>query len=152
MKKPSFSSDNDLFRNNPLGPKCRCDHILEGFRWHELSILKASHLPSKPGVYVIRVIKRGESLIKVKLRLDEIILQAGWDKLNRYVASRLVRIFRIKYCPLIYLGSTDNIKLRFKDLAGRRHTAFFPILALMLSKWRLDYGFKMVSSKKRQSG
>lgn len=97
---------------------------------------------------MIRVIKRGESLIKVKLRLDEIILQAGWDELSRHVASRLVRIFRIKDCPLIYLGSTDNIKLRFKDLAGRRHTVFFPILTLMLSKWRLDYGFKMVSSKK----
>lgn len=32
MKKPSFSSDNNLFRSNPLEPKCRCSHILEGFR------------------------------------------------------------------------------------------------------------------------
>ena len=105
-------------------------------------------LPRKPGVYATRVIERGGGLINARLKLEEIVLQTGWDELTRYVASRLARIFRIRDCLLIYIGSADNIKSRFKDLAGRRHTAFFPILALLLSKWKLDYGFKTVSSKK----
>ncbi len=142
------SSSNNLFRNKPLGPECKCDYIFEGFYWHELPTLKASQLPGRPGVYVIRVIERGGDLINTKLKLEEIVYQTNWDELIKYVTSRLVRVLRIRYCSLIYIGSTDNIKLRFKDLAGRRHTAFFPILALLLNKWKLDYGFKIVSTKK----
>ncbi len=146
INKPSLSSHN-LFRNKPIGPKCECDQILKGFRWHELSTLKSSQLPREPGVYIIRVIEKGEDLINAKLKLKEIVLQSGWDELIRYVTNRLTRLFRIRNCPLIYIGSTGNIRSRFKDLAGRRHTAFFPILALLLSGWKLDYGFRIVASK-----
>lgn len=64
-----------------------------------------------------------------------------------YVYPRLERLYRIKSCPVIYIGSTDNIQSRYRDLAGRRHTVFFSILALLLGGWRLDYGFKTTSSK-----
>ena len=139
---------SSMFRDKPLGPKCICDDILKDFLWHELSALRASDLPNKPGVYVIRVIDRGEDLVNAKLKLSKIVMDTGWNELIKYVESRLVRLLRIKSCPLIYIGSTDSIKSRFKDLAGIRHTAFFPILALLLSRWRLDYGFKTASSKK----
>ena len=144
----SSSFNNNLFRNKPLGSECKCDHLFKGFHWHELPTLKASQLPKKPGVYTIRVIERGEDLINTKLKLEEIVLQTEWSELTRYVTRRLTRISHIRDCPLIYIGSTDNIKSRFMDLAGRRHTAFFPVLALLLSKWKLDYGFKTVSSRK----
>ncbi len=136
-----------LFRDKPLGPRCRCDYIFEGFYWHELATLKASHLPRKPGVYVIRVIEKRDEPINARRNLEEIILRSSWDELIQYVSNRLARLLRIGDCPLLYIGSTDSIKSRFKDLAGVRHTAFFPILALLLSNWRLDYGFKTVSTK-----
>lgn len=135
------------FRESPLGVKCKCDPVFHGFLWHELSTLGASDLPKKPGVYVIRIIERGDDPMRAKYLLEDIILKTRWSELIKYVGNRLIRILQIRDCPVIYIGSTESIRSRYKDLAGRRHTAFFPILALLLSGWKLDYGFKIVSSK-----
>lgn len=136
------------FRKSPLGVRCKCDSLFHDFLWHELSTLRAHNLPGVPGVYVIRVIEKGEDMEEAKRQLEDIILKASWKELIEYVNSRLRRVLRIRDCPVIYIGSTGNLRSRYKDLAGIRHTAFFPILALLLSRWNLDYGFKIASSKK----
>ncbi|MHA1594593.1 MAG: DUF7664 domain-containing protein [Candidatus Baldrarchaeia archaeon] len=136
------------FRETPLGVNCKCDTLFCGFLWHELSTLKAHDLPKEPGVYVIRIIKKGEETEKAKHKLEDVISKTNWKELISYVNSRLNRITRIENCPVIYIGSTSDIRTRYRDLAGIRHTAFFPILALLLCGWELDYGFKTVPSKK----
>ena|GEM_PF-2755994 len=55
--------------------------------------------------------------------------------------------FKFANCPILYIGSAPkSVRVRFKDLSGIRHTAFFPILALMLGGWKLQYGFLTVKS------
>ena len=88
--------------------------------------------------------------------LNDVLGKTGWHEFLRYVNSRLNRLRRIGDCPVIYIGSTSglrsegsatsSIRSRYVDLAGRRHTAFFPILALLLAGWRLDYGFLTVNT------
>jgi len=137
------------FRETPLGMNCKCDPVFHGFLWHELSTLRATDLPKKPGVYAIRIIEKGDDPIKVKYRLENVILKTGWNELIKYVGNRLIRVLQIRDCPVIYIGSTESIRSRYKELAGRRHTAFFPILALLLNGWKLDYGFKTALSENK---
>ena len=78
----------------------------------------------------------------------EIIHRTGWRELSSYVSRRLRRLSRVSECPVIYIGSTNNLRVRFRDLAGVRHTVFFPITALLLGGWRLDYGFVVTQSSR----
>ena len=144
-----------MFRDKPLGPKCMCDYLFNGFRWGELVGIRARDLPNEPGVYVIRVIERGLNVESTISYLNDVLGRTKWYEFLRYVNSRLNRLRRIGDCPVIYIGSTSglrgvgaksSIRSRYVDLAGRRHTAFFPILALLLAGWRLDYGFKTTNS------
>jgi len=145
-----------MFRSRPLGLKCECDYLFEGFKWGELVSIKVRDLPNEPGVYVIRVIERGLSVEDTIRELNDMLGRTGWYEFLRYVDSRLNRLWRIGDCPVIYIGSTSglrsegsatsSIRSRYVDLAGRRHTAFFSILALLLAGWRLDYGFLTVNT------
>ena len=38
---------------------CRCDEVFQEFTWNDLSSLGLKALPSNPGVYALRYIKRG---------------------------------------------------------------------------------------------
>ncbi len=135
------------YRRSPSGASCVCDWLFKDMIWQELVMVKLSSLPRKPGVYVIRVVEKGKDVDTLIQEFRNTILGTGWLELIDYVYSRLERLYRIRGCPVIYIGSTDNIQSRYKDLAGRRHTAFFPILALLLGGWRLDYGYKTVTTK-----
>ncbi len=146
---PNKSLRHSIFRRRPLGKECICDQLFQGFLWSELSSLKSSRLPGKPGVYVVRVIERDVECLKERLKLlEELILETGWRELIGYVKPRLERVLKIGDCPVVYIGSSGNLQSRLQDLAGKCHTAFYSILVLLVSKWRLDYGFKTLPSKK----
>jgi len=144
-------------RNGPPGSKCKCDPLFEGFEWYELTSIRAKDLPSRPGVYIIRVVERGCSVREAIKYFNEILGRTEWKEFLKYVDSRLERLRRISACPVIYIGSTtglkggksSSIRTRYKDLAGRRHTVFFPILALLLAKWKLCFGFITVENHKK---
>ncbi len=136
-----------VFRDKPRGPVCNCDRLFSDFKWHELASLRAEQLPRVPGVYVVRVIERGVDPAEARERLLNVISETNWVELLSFVKDRLMRLNRIGDCPVIYIGSSSNIRVRFKDLAGLRHTAFFPVLTLLLGTWRLDYGFKTTGSR-----
>lgn len=133
-------------RNRFLGRECRCDTLFEGFKWCELRDLSSSVLPRAPGVYVLRIIEKGEDLEKSSETLLALAKRTRWTELLQYVESRLKRLNKVEDCPVVYVGSTATLSGRLKDLAGRRHTAFFPLFVVLYSGWRVDYGFLKCST------
>ena len=127
--------------------RCACEGIFKDFRWLDLGEVCSSDLPDVPGVYAIRVAERGMDVKEVCRGFLSFLEGSKWAELLSYVRSRLARLERISACPILYIGSAPkSIRVRFKDLSGIRHTAFFPILALMLGGWKLQYGFLTVKS------
>lgn len=141
-----------FYRDHPLGKACSCDMVFRGFKWCDLRALKSTDLPGMPGVYVLRIAETGWDLKQSAHMLLELVSDAGWLELETYIRSRLDRLNRIGACPVIYIDSTGaekgGLRSRLRDLAGKRHTAFYPIFVLLYSKWKIDYGFKDCKSNK----
>ena len=70
--------------------------------------------------------------------------KAGWCEIKNFASSRIRRLERLKdsKCPVLYIGSTRNLRNRCRDLAGKRHTVFLTILALLTTGAEIDYGYK----------
>ena len=124
-------------------PRCACSHLFTDFHWIDLQTTDPSQIPNKSGVYVLCTRKRGEDPQQVYEKTLQLLKQTRWKTLLDYAEKRLARLLAIQDCPVLYIGSTPQGKLRerFRDLAGRRHTAFLPALALLLHGWQLDYGY-----------
>ncbi|HDJ89856.1 MAG TPA: hypothetical protein ENG40_04105 [Thermoprotei archaeon] len=121
---------------------CKCEIIFNEFYWTNLATIDINELPIKAGVYVIRVRQKGYSIEKAILQLERFLKRARWKAFTDYFSNRLKRLENIKECPFIYIGAAPSgLRQRFRDLCGRRHTAFFPILALLLANWKLDFGW-----------
>lgn len=129
--------------------ECTCNVLFKNFTWKNLKLLSEKELPKLPGVYAIRIIKRGKPINEVKETFLSIIEKTSWKGLKEYVENRLNRLNRINECPIIYIGSTANLQSRFKDLCGRRHTAFFPIFALLIANWELEIGWQKLDNKNK---
>lgn len=76
------------------------------------------------------------------------ITRLQWQVVIDKVCSKLSRLDAIGECPVIYIGSagtrseSDNtLKGRYEEFADR-HTAMYPLWALMYFGWELDYGWK----------
>ena len=148
-----------------------CDGLFKGFKWGDLRRLSSKELPTKPGVYVLRLVvneyvgpadlreRVGKAYSKASALLDK----AGWRELSNYFGKRVERIRRIDpvKCPVIYIGATGKgtgtLRSRFRDLAGLRHTIFYPVFSLILAGWDIDFGwteaedaFNVESRLKRQ--
>jgi hypothetical protein len=101
--------------------------------------------PKKKGVYVIRVIKRGQPFQETVEKLRE---HVRWQLVIKYVFGRLERLNRIdNKCNLIYIGSAgtyknskNTLKGRYKEFASR-HTIQFPIWLMLAIGWELEYGW-----------
>jgi len=87
--------NGDIFRNRPLGKPCTCDALFQGFRWRELHLLRSSDLPRDSGVYVLRVIERGEDVEHASRKVLGLVEATGWGELVSYVGSRLTKLIRI---------------------------------------------------------
>jgi len=88
---------------------------------------------------------------KGKLNVDEAIEflrdlcgRARWREVEAFVSSRIERLERLKSskCPVLHIGSTGNLRGRCRDLAGKRHTVFLALLALLITGAEIDYGYK----------
>ena len=74
----------------------------------------------------------------------------GWDLAEKFLRSRLDRLVDIGDYPTIYIGSAgvhaeskNTLQGRYRELATR-HTAQYPIWALLSSGWELHYGWMIV--------
>ncbi len=95
-----------------------------------------------------------------KLNIDEAIEilrnlcdKARWREIKVFASSRIKRLERLKSskCPVLYIGSTSNLRNRRRDLAGKRHTVFLALLALLATGAEVDYGYKIVASEREAS-
>ena len=116
--------------------------------------LNCNSLPEAPGIYVLRLVNMD------KLNIDEAIEflrnlcdKARWREITVFASSRIKRLGRLKSskCPVLYIGSTSNLRSRCRDLAGKRHTVFLALLALLVAGAEIDYGYKIMTSRREAS-
>jgi hypothetical protein len=76
--------------------------------------------------------------------LRDLCSRAKWREVEAFALSRIERLERLRSskCPVLYIGSTGNLRARCRDLAGKRHTAFLALLALLATGAEIDYGYK----------
>lgn len=120
---------------------CKCDQIFADFRWYDLVTIRMKMLPKDAGVYAVRVRERGKPVEWITSRSHALLGKIGWFSLENYVLSRIRRLENIGDCPVIYIGAAPtSLRGRYKDMCGERHTAFYPIVALLFAGWKLDFG------------
>lgn len=124
---------------------CKCDSLFKDFKWRPLNSISLNEIQSETGVYAIRYDDKGLDIDQTILKKKDFFGQARWESVNSYVFNRLDRLKSIQDCPIIYIGSAPSIKAgglksRYKDLCGRRHTIFYPVLALLIAGWDLQWG------------
>jgi len=65
-----------------------------------------------------------------------------------HILSRIKRIENVSQCPVIYIGSAgtrqdskNTLRGRYKEFS-QRHTAMYPVWALLYFGWELDFGWE----------
>ena len=121
-----------------------CDNLFSGFTFQDI---RAASPPESKGVYVIRVKQTGRPVVEIGEQVGEVIQHLRWAIVGKKMLNRVTRLKRIGSCPVIYIGSAGTrrgskhtLKGRYSDLAGR-HTAMYPLWALLYFGWDLDYGW-----------
>ena len=124
--------------------KC-CGNLFSDFKFKDIRMAQP---PENKGVYVIRVKKRGSPIEEVVRRAKQVIDQLDWTIVSEKMFNRIERLENVKQCPVIYIGSAGTrsssehtLKGRYKDFGGR-HTAMYPLWALLYFGWELEYGWK----------
>jgi len=100
--------------------------------------------PDTGGVYVIQVRKPGIPPDEIMKNLESHPGHLAGGKGKENLLKQTGRIQNIGDCPILYIGSAAGKKTlsgMHREL-NRRHTARFPIRALLSSGWELDFGWK----------
>ena len=128
-----------------------CDDLYTEFKFQDLV---SAQPPKEKGVYVIRVRMRGEKTKTITDKVQRLVTGIRWELVENRVMSRVRRLERIGQCPVIYIGSAgthpmskNTLRDRYKELSSR-HTAMYPIWALMYFGWELEYGWKVCADSK----
>ena len=121
-----------------------CDNLFSGFTFQDI---RAATPPERKGVYVIRVKQRGEPVAEILQQVGKVIQHLDWPIVGKKMLNRIKRLEEIGSCPVIYIGSAGTLqgskytlKGRYHDFAGR-HTAMYPLWALLYFGWDLEYGW-----------
>ena len=132
--------------NSPPAGDC-CNDLFDAF---EFTRFQDAEPPKRKGVYVIRIHQRGTPVGEVHEKAVGLAGSIGWDVAGRFLCSRLNRLSKIGDCPTIYIGSAgthpgskNTLHGRYLELAAR-HTAQYPIWALLSAGWELQYGWMVV--------
>jgi hypothetical protein len=124
-----------------------CNGLFDTF---EFTRFQDAEPPKRKGVYVIRIHRRGTPVEEVHDKAIALAESIGWDVAGRFLCSRLDRLLAIGDCPTIYIGSAGTYAGSKNTLHGRylelatRHTAKYPVWALLSSGWELQYGWMVV--------
>lgn len=118
------------------------------FTEFEFQDLRSASPPNKKGVYVIRVKKEGSPVKEMIEQVKPRVQNLNWKFVENYILNRIGRLRKINQCPIIYIGSAgtrkasrNTLKGRYKEFSGR-HTAMYPIWALLYFGWELEFGWK----------
>jgi hypothetical protein len=126
-------------------PQERCDALFTGFTFQDL---RTAEPPDRKGVYVIRVKQQGQPIKDIVQRVNQIVHTLAWPIVGNKMLARIDRLNRIASCSVIYIGSAGTRPSSKHTLAGRysdfggRHTAMYPLWALLYFGWQLEYGWK----------
>jgi hypothetical protein len=124
-----------------------CGNLFHEFVFEDLTNAKP---PKRKGVYVVRVKSRTtEAPEAIVGKARKLVSSLRWELVEDYVMSRIGRLVRIGSCSVIYIGSAgtqrgskNTLKHRHAELSSR-HTAMYPIWALLCAGWKLEYGWKI---------
>lgn len=124
-----------------------CSHIFDQFEYQDI---RTADPPDRKGIYVIRVVKRGLDVEEIISEIEELLARIDWVLVGKKARNRLDRLRNIGECPYIYIGSAGprsqskhTLKGRYRDFSSR-HTAMYPIWALLHFGWELEYGWMVV--------
>jgi hypothetical protein len=128
-----------------LADQTCCFALFDEFTFADMRIAEP---PALRGVYAIRIRQRGRPLTTVIEQAHILIARLNWPIVTKKAHSRIDRIARISDCATLYIGSagtyTDSkntLRGRYSEFAGR-HTIMFPLWALLMCGWELEYGWK----------
>ncbi len=128
-----------------------CAGLYAEFKFQDL---RNASPPDRKGIYIIRVKESGHSIEEIVEPVKQIVKDLKWKMVEKYILDRINRIKGIDQCPTIYIGSAgygenskNTLKNRYKELSGR-HTAMYPIWALLYFGWDLEFGWKEESNPK----
>ena len=92
--------------------------------------------------------------MEIVKHVKPIVKQLKWKMVEKHILNRINRLKKIKQCPIIYIGSAgyrenskNTLKNRYRELS-ERHTAMYPIWALLYFGWDLEFGWKEESNPK----
>ena len=135
-----------MVKGSSLEDNC-CNGLFDAFEFTRFQDAKP---PKRKGVYVIRIHQRGTPVGEVHEKAIGLAGSIGWDVAGRFLCSRFDRLLAIGDCPTIYIGSAgtyagskNTLKGRYLEFS-RRHTAQYPVWALLSSGWELQYGWMIV--------
>ena len=124
-----------------------CDNLFRDFIYEDI---RHAAPPLLRGVYTIRVRQRGQDVSEILTNSEKLLATLDWHIITTKAQSRLNRLQKIGTCNTIYIGSAgtytnskNTLRNRYNEFAGR-HTIMFPLWALLLHGWQLDYGWKAV--------
>ena len=124
-----------------------CKNLFTAFCFRDLRFAEP---PDMKGVYVIRVRQEGLPVDSVLSGVRHVVKSLNWPAVGEKIMDRTQRIMMIDDCPIIYIGSAgtnpkskQTLQGRYNDFAGR-HTAMFPLWALVYHHWDLKYGYRAV--------
>jgi len=128
-----------------------CAGLYAEFKFEDL---RSALLPKKRGIYVIKVRKEGNPAKEIVKPVKQIVENLKWKMVEKHILNRINRLKGINQCPTIYIGSAgyrenskNTLNNRYKELSGR-HTAMYPIWALLYFGWDLEFGWKEESNPK----
>jgi len=108
--------------------------------------------PPKKGVYIIRVMKKGDAVDAIFKNVNALLVNFPWPYVREYIEDRMNRLKNIGDCPVIYIGgagvkagSKNTLQDRVQELANR-HTISIPLWILVYFHWTLEYYWKVVDN------
>ena len=124
---------------------CSLD-IFNDFKYQDI---KSAHPPEKPGVFVIKVRKRGTDEIDISNELEGDLYEIKWKAMRYALSHRLDQIVHMSNCPILYIGhagtnseSRQTLAGKYRELAYCHPTQYY-VWALLKYNWKLDFGWKV---------
>ncbi|MGE5693209.1 MAG: hypothetical protein ACM3YF_05470 [Candidatus Zixiibacteriota bacterium] len=134
-----------------MNGKC-CNGLFNDLRF---APLKNTSPPKRKGVYVVKVKSRGRPTTEIIDDVKNLVRQLNWETAEKTILKRISRIEKVGECPTIYIGSAgtnegskNTLANRYFELSGHRHTAMYPIWALVFFGWELEFGWKIDDNPK----
>ncbi len=130
---------------------CSLD-IFNDFKYQDI---KSAHPPEKPGVFVIKVQKRGTDECEISNELTGEICEIKWKAMQHAFSHRLDQIVHMSNCPILYIGhagtnpeSRQTLADKYRELAYCHPTHFY-VWALLKYNWKLDFGWMVCDYPKK---